>query len=125
MSKKTTAPVKTSKTPAAPKPADGPRPTPELLTEMRKAGTLDAALALLQPPRQPKPRADATYAVNATCAEPLPQKRGAGNKVYAVAVLRGERFTVADVQQALPEVRSAAYWVRRLAKTGHLTEVHA
>jgi hypothetical protein len=44
-------------------------------------------------------------------------------KVITAAVQLNRPFKILDITTALPDVKSAAYWTRALAKTGHLTEV--
>src|SRR5687767_436480 len=66
---------------------------PELLAAIRAADSLESALAVLAPAAAPK--ADATYVVNTTCAEPLPQKRGASVRVFVTAVRLDRPFKVA------------------------------
>jgi hypothetical protein len=100
-----------------------PVPTPDLLAQLRAAKSLDDAVTILAPAVAPKAKAQTVYEVNATCAEPLPQKRGACLKVYAVAARLNAPFKVADIAAALPDVKAAPYWTRRLARTGHFSEV--
>ncbi|HVL69276.1 MAG TPA: hypothetical protein VM364_18610 [Vicinamibacterales bacterium] len=103
--------------------ADAPVLTKELIDALRSADSVDAGLKLLQPDaNRPKAKTDAVYELNASCAEPLPQKRGACLKVVTVAVRLNRPFKVSDIIEALPEVKSAPYWTRKLAKTGHLVE---
>jgi hypothetical protein len=94
--------------------------TIDLLDVLRAADSLDDAIAMLAPPT---PKVDATYTLNTSCREPLPQRRGACVKVIAVAARLNRPFKLADVTEALPDLKSAPYWTRRLAKTGHLTVV--
>jgi len=96
--------------------------TPALIEALRSAASIDAGLALLQPNTSPKPKSDAMYVVNATSKTPLPQKRGACLKVVLAAVRLNRPFKVADITAALPDLKSAAFWTRKLAKTGHLIE---
>lgn len=96
--------------------------TPDLIAKIRAAGSVDAAVSILSPAK-PKANPDATYELNTSCNEPLPQKRGASIKVVAVAVQLNRAFKVEDVVKALPDIKSAAYWTRKLVKTGHLVEV--
>lgn len=114
-------------TPTAPQPAPetptAPVLTPELIAALRAADSVDEGLKLLQPDLKPKARPDALYELNTSCQEPLPQKRGACLKVITVAVRLNRPFKVSDVAEALPDVKSAPYWTRKLAKTGHLVEV--
>lgn len=110
--------------PQTPK-ATGPVLTPELVAQLRNAGSLDAGLKLLQPEAKSKAKHDAVYELNTDCKEPLPAVRGACLKVaYAVAQF-DKPFTVADVVKALPDLKSAPYWTRKLATSGHLREVEA
>jgi hypothetical protein len=97
--------------------------TPELIAQLRAAGSLDAGVKLLAPDTRAKAKVDATYTLNADCKEPLPQRRGACLKVVTAAVQLDRPFKVSDITTALPDVKAAAYWTRKLAKTGHLTEV--
>lgn len=114
----------TTATPPAPAATnDAPVLTPDLIARLRAADSIDAGLKLLQPDVKPRVKSDATYELNVDCQEPLPQKRGACLKVAAVAVQLNRPFKVADVQQALPDVKSAPYWTRKLAALGHLVEV--
>jgi hypothetical protein len=62
------------------------------------------------------------YEVVETVTQPLPQKRGACVKVYAAAVRKNGTFTVKDITDALPEVKSAPYWVRPLARDAFFRE---
>jgi hypothetical protein len=96
--------------------------TSALIEAMRAAGSIDAGVKLLQPDAVSRSKADATYTLNTTCTDPLPQKRGVSLKVITAAVQLNRPFKVADITSALPDVKSAAYWTRRLAKTGHLVE---
>jgi hypothetical protein len=104
---------------------DAPVLTADLIKQLRSADSVEAGLKLLQPDAKPKTKADATYELNTACGAPLPQKRGACLKVVAAAVRLNRAFKVADIQAALPEVKSAPYWTRRLARSGHLTEVQS
>ena len=72
--------------------ADAPVLTPDLIARLRAADWLDSGLKLLQPDAKPRVKSDATYELNATCAEPLPQKRGACLKVVAVAARMNAPF---------------------------------
>ncbi len=101
---------------------EAPTLTPELLDALRAASSIEAGVKILQPDAKPKVRLDATYNVNTSCAAPLPQRRGACLKVVTVAVQLNRPFKITDVVALLPEVKSAAYWTRKLAKTGHLVE---
>jgi hypothetical protein len=96
--------------------------TPDLIAKLRSAGSIEAGVNILAPHTAPRPKLDATYELNPGCKEPLPQRRGACIKVITAAVQLNRPFKVADVTTALPDVKSAAYWTRKLAKTGHLTE---
>lgn len=126
MAKTTTRTNKARTTdPAAPK---SPRPvvppptlTPDLVRQLREAATLDDAMSLLVPTR--KRSNDPSYRLIDDCPAPLPQRRGACLKVIAVAAQLNRVFKVADITSTLPDVRSAAYWTRRLATSGHLQEV--
>jgi len=111
----------TPKPPSTPKVA-APVLTADLVASIRAAGSVEAAISILSPGK-PKANPDATYELNTSCKEPLPQKRGASIKVVAVTVQMKRAFKVADVVAALPGVKSAAYWTRKLVKTGHLVEV--
>ncbi len=102
--------------------ADAPVPSADLIARLRAAKTVDDAVAILAPSARAKAKVDAVYELNTSCTEPLPQKRGACHKVYAVAVRLNAPFKVADIASALPDVKAAPYWTRRLAKTGHLVE---
>ena len=112
----------------APQPTAIPSPsapvlTPELIAALREAPSVEDGLRLLRPDARPRVKADATYELNSSCTEPLPQRAGASLKVVAVAVRLNRPFKVEDITTALPDVKSAAYWTRKLAKTGHLVEV--
>ena len=111
----------TPKPPSTPK-VEAPVLTPDLVASIRAAGSIEAAVGILSPAK-PKVNPDAIYELNTSCKDPLPQKRGASIKVVAVAVQLNRAFKVEDVVAALPDVKSAAYWTRKLAKTGHLVEV--
>ena len=108
-----------------PKPptTEAPVLTPDLVTALRAAGSVEAGLKILQPDARPKARLDATYTVNTSCPTPLPQRRGACLKVVTAAVQLDRPFKVADIVARLVGVKSAAYWTRKLAKTGHLVEM--
>ena len=115
--------VKSTPKPQATEPkVAAPVLTPDLIAQVRAAGSVEAAISILSPGK-PKANPDATYELNTSCKEPLPQKRGASIKVVAVAVQMNRAFKVAEVVAALPDVKSAAYWTRKLVKTGHLVEV--
>jgi hypothetical protein len=104
-------------------PAVRETPTPAgaaLLASLRSAATLDEAVAILQPDQKRRLNVDAVYEVVESVAEPLPQKRGVSNRVYAVAARLNRPFKVAEVEGALPDVKSAAYWTRKLAALGFL-----
>ena len=103
--------------------AAAPVLTPDLIARVRAAGSVEAGVNVLAPEAKPKPKVDATYELNTSCKDPLPQKRGACVKVVTVAVQMNRPFKVADISAALPDDKSAAYWTRKLAKTGHLVEV--
>jgi hypothetical protein len=92
--------------------------TADVIARMRSADSIDTAVHVLAPTTR-RASSDARYRLNTECPEPLPQQRGACVKVVAVAVRLDRPFKVADVTEALPDVKSAAYWTRRLAKTGH------
>ena len=93
--------------------------TPELLAQLKAAGSIDAGLKLLQPDRGARRVPEnVTYQIGIT-SEPLPQARGASNKVVMAAVQLDRPFTVADVVSALPDVKSSKYWFGRLVKSGH------
>ena len=102
---------------AAPGPDTGPH-----RAEIRAAGSVDAAVSILSPAK-PKVNPDATYELNTSCKEPLPQKRGASIKVVAVAVQLSRTFKVEDIVRRCPTSRVPRYWTRKLVKTGHLVEV--
>ena len=106
----------------APTSIPAPTLTAELIEALRAAESHEAAVRLLAPDARPKAKADATFTLNTSCQEPLPQKRGACLKVVAAAVRLNKPFKVADIVAELPTVKSAAYWTRKLAKTGHLME---
>ena len=116
----TTTPPTTSSGPVVTKVANGVMLTFDLLDVLRAADSLESAMALVTPPT---PKVDATYTLNATCPDPLPQRRGACVKVVVTAARLNRPFKVADIVEALPDLKSAAYWTRRLAKTGHLAVV--
>lgn len=125
--KKSNARVATRRTaPATPKPiADEHILTPELIAALRSAGTVEAALTLIAPRATPKPKVDTVYTVAEECMTPLPGRRGACLKVIAVAVRLNAPFRISDITKALPTVKSAAYFVRKLYKSGHLIEASA
>jgi hypothetical protein len=110
--------------PKPPTPA-APVLTSDVIAALRSAASVEAGVKILQPDARPKVKLDATYAVNTSCASPLPQRRGACLKVVTAAVQLNRSFKVADIVAQLPNVKSAAYWTRKLAKTGHLVEVVA
>jgi hypothetical protein len=117
-----TEPVKTAVS-SKPDAESAPVLTSELIAQLRAAGSIDAGVSILSPRMTPKPKADQTYELNSGCKNPLPQKRGVCLKVITAAVQLDRRFKIADITTALPDVKSAAYWTRQLAKSGHLTEV--
>ena len=94
--------------------------TAELLASLRRAETVDAAAAIVAPKTDKAKAADATYAINEACKTALPVTRGARLTVYLTAVRLGKDFKVADIVAALPDVKAAAYWARKLAKDGFL-----
>jgi hypothetical protein len=127
MSKKQVATTtKTKTTTAAPAETSAPTETAplskDIITQLRSAASLDDAVRLLAPDAKPKAKADAVYEVVESVTAPLPQKRGACVKVFAAAVRKNGTFTVKDITDALPEVKSAPYWVRRLARDGFFAE---
>lgn len=119
-----TASRKLPKPTAAAKAAgDAPSLTPELIERLRAADSVETGVLILAPTARPKTKPNATYRLNPACTEPLPQRRGACLRVITVAVRLDRPFKVEDIATALPDVKSAPYWTRRLAKTGHLHEV--
>ena len=78
--------------------------TPELVAQLRAADSLDAGVSILAPSVKPKAKSDATYELNTSCVEPLPQKRGACLKVVTAAVRLNRPFKVADIVEQLPEI---------------------
>jgi hypothetical protein len=115
--------AKVAKTKTVAEPA--PVLTPELINQLREAGSIDAGVAILSPRAAAKPKVDQTYELNTSCTEPLPQKRGVCIKVITAAVQLQRPFKSTDITAALPGVKSAGYWLRRLVKTSHLKEVAA
>jgi hypothetical protein len=112
--------VPTPPQPETPPPV-GPVLTATTIDLMKSADNLEAAIAVLQPASRPK--VDATYVLNTPTDQPLPARRGACLKVIAVAVRLERPFTVADLAQALPDLKPVRYWVNRLVKSGHLRVV--
>ncbi len=104
--------------PAALLPAD-------LIPQLRAAVSIEDAVRILSPDATAKTKPNATYALVTDCREPLPKARGACAVVYATAVRRDGTFTATDIAEALPAVKSAKFWTRKLAKSGHLREVTA
>ena len=104
------------------KSTEAPIPTSDVIARLRAAGSVDDAVAILSPTVS-RPMVDATYELAANVTTPLPQRRGVCLRVYAVAVRLDKPFKVADVTAALPDVKSAAYWTRRLAKDGFFRTV--
>lgn len=89
-----------------------PTPPPaDLLAKLRNAASLDEALTLLAPTRT---TTTDIFEVNPD-AQP-PARRGAALKAYVVAVRLNKPFTIADVQAELPDVKTVAFQVKRLAK---------
>jgi hypothetical protein len=118
---KTTATTPETQAPTAPATETAPL-SQDIITQLRAASSLDDAVRLLAPDAKPKVKMDAVYEVVETVAKPLPQKRGACVKVYAAAVRKNAAFTVKDITDALPDVKSAPYWVRRLARDAFFRE---
>lgn len=109
--------------PAAPQLTTAPLPK-DSIAQIRAAASLDDAVKLLQPDLRPKTKALAVYEIVADCTEPLPKLRGACVKVFAACARREGTFTAKDIADELKDVvKSAPYWVRKLATSGHIREV--
>jgi hypothetical protein len=103
-------------------PATGPILDAQLIAALKSAASVEAAVGIMSPPPVTRPKVDAVYTVATACTAPLPGKRGACLKVVAVAVRLNAPFRVSDITAALPDVKSSAYWTRKLFKSGHLVE---
>ena len=128
MKTKTTKPTPAPETkPTTDAPVAAPTPTPDAdrIARLRAAPSSDEAVRIMSPDAKPKATTDATYEVVETCQEALPQKRGLAVLVYVTAVRMNKPFKIADVEAALPDRKSVRYWVRTLAKSGHLAERQA
>jgi hypothetical protein len=104
-------------------PVVGPVLTPDLVARLRAMESLEASVRVLSPDSARRVPVDATYRLNESCETPLPQRRGASIKVVATAVRLERPFKIADIATALPDVKSASFWARRLVKSGHFIEV--
>lgn len=120
MSKKTIDPKPAAKTPTAAPTLALPV---DLVPQLRAAASIEDAVRILSPATTPKAKPTAVYTLSTDCREPLPKARGACAVVFATVARRDGTFTAADIAEALPAVKSAKFWTRKLAKTGHLSEV--
>ena len=124
MKTKNTAKPTTVEQPPTLRTPDAPLPT-DIVSRLKAAPSVDDAVRLLVPDNKPKARPTTSYVVNPNCTEPLPKQRGACVLVYVTAARRDGAFTAKEMAEALPQLKSAAYWTRKLAASGHLSEVVA
>ena len=108
-----------------PETTPAPATAADLISRLRAAASVEDAVKILEPEVSAASKVDAVYDVDPARTDALPKKRDACLSVYAVAVRRESTFTVTDIADALPDLKSAKYWTRRLAKDGFFKLVEA
>jgi hypothetical protein len=129
VSKERQSNLKAAPTPEPPRPGKGIRITEAVRMQMRAADSIEAARALITPPKaERKTRPELQYSLVESHEGDLPKSKGGCPIVYVAVVRHAPAvFTWHDIRSHIPaeEVKDAGikFQLRQLVKSGHLTVV--